>query len=174
MLVISRLISASVGLGFCLSRATAAMICPDWQYPHWGTSSSIHANWTGCVPSADSPSMVVTVLPATADAAMLHDRVAWPSMRTVQAPHWAMPQPYLVPVSFNESRRTHSSGVSGSTSAVCAIPLTISEIDMPLPPMLASKCALTCDPAPQGLRNSEYFQLPRRPKFVRTVLIKRC
>jgi hypothetical protein len=51
------------------------MICPDWQYPHCGTSSSIHASCTGCVPSADSPSMVVIGLPATADAATLHDLV---------------------------------------------------------------------------------------------------
>src|ERR1700681_3031227 len=99
MLVISLLMSASVGFGFRLSKSTAAMICPDWQYPHWGTSSSIHANWTGCVPSADSHSMVVTVSPAAADAAMLHDRVARPSIRTVQALHCAMPQAYLVPVS---------------------------------------------------------------------------
>src|SRR5215471_14579879 len=79
--------------------------------------------------------MVVIELPAAADTATLHDRVARPSMRTVQAPHWAMPHPYLVPVSFNESRSTHSSGVSGSTSTLCAMPLTISEIDMRPPPV---------------------------------------
>src|SRR6266700_103677 len=155
MLVISLLISASVGFGFCLSSATAAMICPDWQYPHCGTSSSIQASWTGCVPSADSPSMVVTALPATADAGMLHERVAWPSIRTVQAPHWAMPQPYLVPVSFKESRSTHSNGVSGSTSAVCAIPLTIREIDISLPPMLRARAARSAGPAaPDGAGRS--------------------
>ena len=62
--------------------------------------------------------MVVTALPATADAGTLQERIAWPSIRTVQAPHWAMPQPNLVPVSLSESRSTHSNGVSGSTSAV--------------------------------------------------------
>ena len=35
---------------------------------------------------------------------------------TVQAPHWATPQPYLVPVSPCASRITHSSGVSGGPS----------------------------------------------------------
>ncbi len=74
--------------------------------------------------------MVVIDLPAAADRATLHDRADRPSRRTVQAPHWAMPQPYLVPVSFSESRSTHSNGVSGSTSTFCAMPLTISEIDI--------------------------------------------
>jgi hypothetical protein len=36
----------------------------------------------------------------------------------LQAPHWAMPQPNLMPVSFNKSRSTHSKGVSGSRSTV--------------------------------------------------------
>jgi hypothetical protein len=58
-------------------------------------------------------------------------------MSTVQAPHCAMPQPYFVPVSFNESRRTHSKGVSGSTSTAYALPLIMSEIAMSLPPMFA-------------------------------------
>src|SRR5689334_1056999 len=35
-----------------------------------------------------------------------------------------MPQPNLVPVSLRSSRSTHSSGVSGSTSTVTALPLT--------------------------------------------------
>src|SRR5438094_8542315 len=39
--------SASVGLGFLESSAAADMICPDWQYPHCGTSSSIQAFCTG-------------------------------------------------------------------------------------------------------------------------------
>src|SRR5712691_8229114 len=80
--------------------------------------------------------MVVTALPATADAGMLHERIAWPSIMTVQAPHCAMPQLYFVPVIFSESRRTHRSGVSGSTSTVWAMPLTIREIDMSVPSYL--------------------------------------
>ena len=35
---------------------------------------------------------------------------------TVQAPHSAMPQPNLVPVSWSTSRSTHSSGMSGGAS----------------------------------------------------------
>src|SRR5262249_57449149 len=48
-----------------------------------------------------------------------------PSTWTVQAPHWAMPQPYLVPVSPIVSRNTHSSGVLGSTSTSWAAPLIV-------------------------------------------------
>src|SRR3954451_4443277 len=54
------------------------------------------------------------------------ERVAAPSIWTVQAPHWAMPQPYFVPVMPSCSRITHSSGVAGSTSTVWTVPLTLS------------------------------------------------
>src|SRR5215467_13884105 len=93
--------------------------------------------------------MVVIDLPAAADRGTLHDRVARPSMRTVQAPHWAMPQPYLVPVSFNESRSTHSNGVSGSTSTLWATPLTISEIDI----AASSLCELIASPPARRCRD---------------------
>src|SRR5712691_4144467 len=43
----------------------------------------------------------------------------------VQAPHCAMPQPNLVPVSPSVSRRTQSNGVSGSTSTSCVCPLIV-------------------------------------------------
>src|SRR5205823_11401957 len=48
MLVIAVSMSASVGCGVFASSAAAAMICPDWQKPHCGTSSSIHARCTAC------------------------------------------------------------------------------------------------------------------------------
>src|SRR5207237_9145801 len=41
--VIAWSISSSVGLGFSRSSTAALISCPDWQYPHCGTSSSIHA-----------------------------------------------------------------------------------------------------------------------------------
>src|ERR687898_880671 len=46
-------------------------------------------------------------------------------MWTVQAPHWAMPQPYLVPVRPTFSRIAQSSGVLGSTSTSYALPLMV-------------------------------------------------
>ena len=42
--------------------------------------------------------MVVIFLAPTALSGTWQERVATPSICTVQAPHWAMPQPYLVPV----------------------------------------------------------------------------
>src|SRR5271157_3268385 len=118
-------ISASVGFGFLASNATADMICPDWQYPHCGTSSSIHAFWTGWEPSAERPSMVVIFFPATLETAVMHERAGSPSMCTVQAPHSATPQPNFVPVIFSVSRSTHSRGIWGSTLTVVAFPFSV-------------------------------------------------
>src|SRR5215831_2011830 len=127
MLVIAWSISASVGFGLSLSSAATAMIMPLWQYPHCGTSLSTQACCTLCsLPLAASPSIVVICLPAASLTAREQDRTALPSMWTVQAPHWAMPQPYLVPVRPMLSRMTHSSGVSGSTSTSCDVPLMVS------------------------------------------------
>lgn len=50
--------------------------------------------------------------------AVMHNRTASLPTCTVQAPHWAIPHPYFVPVRPITSRRTHSSGVSGGTSTV--------------------------------------------------------
>ena len=60
--------------------------------------------------------MVVIFLPSTALSGSEHERIATPSTCTVQAPHCAMPQPYLVPVNPIFSRNTHNSGVLGSAS----------------------------------------------------------
>ena len=77
--------------------------------------------------------MVVICLPATALTGTEQERVATPSMCTVQAPHWAMPQPYLVPVRPIVSRNTHSRGVRASTSTLWDWPLMDSEIILILP-----------------------------------------
>src|SRR5260370_21420379 len=53
----------------------------------------------------------------------MHDRVATPSICTVQAPHCAMPHPNLVPVMPKTSRSTHNNGVSPSTATECGDPL---------------------------------------------------
>src|SRR2546421_8529418 len=128
MFVIAASMSASVGCGFLASRADAAMIWPDWQYPHCGTSSAIQARCTAWVRFLDRPSIVVTRLLATAEMGSTQVRVATPSRWTVQAPHCAMPQPNLVPVSPSVSRSTQRSGVSGVTSTVSRLPLTVREI----------------------------------------------
>src|SRR3954453_23968557 len=69
--------------------------------------------------------MVVTCELPMLSIGVTQDRVATPSMCTVQAPHSAAPQPNLVPVMPSTSRRTQSNGVSPSTSALCAVPLTL-------------------------------------------------
>src|ERR1700720_5029882 len=77
--------------------------------------------------------MVVICLPATVLTGIEQERVATPSIWTVQAPHCAMPQPYLVPVMPIVSRKTQSRGVLSSTSAVWDWPLMDSEIILILP-----------------------------------------
>src|SRR5438270_11261361 len=79
------------------------------------------------------PSMAVICLPATALTGIEQERIATPSTWTVQAPHCAMPQPYLVPVMPMVSRNTHSRGVESSTSALWDWPLMDSEIILILP-----------------------------------------
>ena len=125
MLVMSSRTSTSVGRGLRLSSAAAAISMPLWQKLHCGTSSATQAFCSGCWPSGDRPSMVVIFCPgSTLDTGRTQQRVGTPSMCTVQAPHWATPQPYLVPVRPSCSRSTHSSGVSGSASCVRTWPLT--------------------------------------------------
>ena len=54
----------------------------------------------------------------------MHERVGWPSSSTVQAPHWATPQPNLVPFRSMASRSTQSRGMRSGTSTVRRSPLT--------------------------------------------------
>src|SRR5580658_7941496 len=81
--------------------------------------------WLRC---GAKPSIVVISAGPTAETASMQDRRASPSTSTVQAPHAAMPQPNLVPVSPIESRKTQSSGVSSSTATSYFRPLTPSVI----------------------------------------------
>src|SRR5258707_15482296 len=69
--------------------------------------------------------MVVICLPTASETSTPQERIATPSIWTVQAPHCAMPQPYLVPVRPAFSRIAQSSGVSGSTSTSNALPLIV-------------------------------------------------
>ena len=70
--------------------------------------------------------MVVICLPSAALTGSEQERTGAPSRCTVQAPHCAMPQPYLVPVKPTFSRIAHSSGVSGSILMSCVCPLMVS------------------------------------------------
>src|SRR4051812_22101716 len=67
--------------------------------------------------------MVVIFMVAAPETGNTQLRVACPSTCTVHAPQSALPQPYLLPVMLRWSRRTHSNGVSGSTSVSTCLPL---------------------------------------------------
>src|SRR3989449_224145 len=62
-----------------------------------------------------SPSSVVMAPFAAADTGTEQERTDLPSSSTVQAPHWASPQPNFGPFSSRSLRRTYRSGVSGAT-----------------------------------------------------------
>src|SRR5215470_9556648 len=86
---------------------------------------SCHAICSGWVPSADSPSRVITCLLATVDTGVWQERTARPSRWTVHAPHRPAPQPNLVPFRLSTSRITQSNGMSAGTSTVADFPLTV-------------------------------------------------
>ena len=64
-----------------------------------------------------NPATIMTD-PETAEIGNIQERTGTPSTCTVQAPHCAMPQPYLVPVNFSLSRSTHNRGISGFASTI--------------------------------------------------------
>src|SRR6202166_2085224 len=130
--------SASVGCGLLASSAEADMIWPDWQYPHCTTSRSSQAFWI-LAPAAVAPiaSIVVIAEVPTLSIGVIQDLTATPSTWTVQAPQSAMPQPNFVPVMPSTSRNTQRSGVSPSTSTLCAFPLTLMVKAMASSPLLA-------------------------------------
>ena len=68
--------------------------------------------------------MVCTDCPATAEIGMTQERTALPLRCTVQAPQAAMPHPNFVPVWPSSSRKTHSKGMSSSTSTCTGRPLS--------------------------------------------------
>src|SRR5260370_21946872 len=121
-------ISASLGLGVFLSSAHADISCPLWQYPHWTTSTSVHARRRESICAPLTPSMVMISRPCAASIGMTHERTASPSKCTVHAPHSALPHPNLVPTSCNSPRSTHSRGVSGSAFTVTVLPLILSVV----------------------------------------------
>src|SRR4051812_11774817 len=74
--------------------------------------------------------MVVISFFDASEIIVMHDRVAFPSISTVQAPHWPSPQPYLVPVMSRSSRNTLSRLRSGSASILRRTPLTWSSVTL--------------------------------------------
>ena len=69
--------------------------------------------------------MVVIEASPTLWIGRVQERIATPSRCTVQAPQKPAPQPNLAPFNSRESRSTHNSGVSPSTSTWRTRPFTL-------------------------------------------------
>ena len=82
--------------------------------------------WIALPPaSLPMPSMVVTVCRRRCPPAARRSGRPRPSRWTVHAPHCAMPQPNLVPMSPITSRSTQSNGMSAGASTECFSPLML-------------------------------------------------
>src|SRR3954454_16950124 len=93
----------------------------------------------GLLRSAERPSIVVTLLPATLEIGVTQERTGCPSRCMVQAPHRDMPHPNLVPSIPRVSRKTHSKGIAGGTSTVSAFPFNVNlTAAIPGPPKMVS------------------------------------
>jgi hypothetical protein len=101
--------------------------------------------------------MVTTFAPSRAPIGTEQDRMAVPSICTVQAPHCAIPQPNFVPVKPITSRNTQRSGVSGSMSICRDDPLTSIVITVALP-RFQEKTMRTAE-APSRRRSGESCQI---------------
>ena len=123
---IASLISSLVGEEFSFKNAEAVIIWPAWQYPHWGTSISFQASWTGWVPLSESPSIVVIDSSFNEESVIEQLLTATLFTWTVHAPHWAIPQPNFVPTRFSSSLKTQRRGVSLSTFTIIFLPLMFS------------------------------------------------
>jgi hypothetical protein len=77
-------------------------------------------------------------------------RIGLPSICTVQTPHCAIPQPNFVPVKPTTSRKTQSSGVSGSILICRDVPLTSIVITASLLRAMAINRGQAC-PVPRDL-----------------------
>src|ERR1700757_1299539 len=77
--------------------------------------------------------MVVIGSLATDPTVVMQERTARAPTSTVHAPQRPIPHPYLAPLSFNMSRSTHKSGISGETSTVAATLLTVNLIGIDPP-----------------------------------------
>src|SRR6266446_7766667 len=80
--------------------------------------------------------IVVICLPSAEATGSTQERTALPSRCTVQAPHIATPQPYLVPVRPTCSRIAQRRGVLGSTLTSSDLPLIVKRA-MVFPPGVA-------------------------------------
>src|SRR4051812_34166399 len=123
--------SSRVGLGFSVSSASAAMIMPLVQKPHWVAKPSRNACWSGERPSTGVvPSSVLTVEPLIVSTGTRQDMTAWPSTWQVQVPHVPTPQPRLAAVRPRLSRSALSRVVPGWARNSVGSPLSSSSMTL--------------------------------------------
>ena len=105
---------------FSCTMARARITKPGVQKPHCSAWCLLKHCCITC--KSDSlwatPSMVVTCCPWVCKAKRLHDLMAAPLTKTVQAPHWAVSQPWCVPVRWHCSRSTSINKSAGDVSSV--------------------------------------------------------
>src|SRR5215467_2300382 len=124
--LISSFTDASSGPQGSLSNATADMIWPDVQYPHWYPSHAKNAACRGCkLSGVPRPSMVVISSPSCITASVRHEFTRLPFTCTVHAPHCPWSQPFLVPVNWSRSRSISNSDARTSTVIACGVLFTV-------------------------------------------------
>ena len=121
--------SPRVGFGFSASSASAAMIIPGVQKPHWVAKLSRNACWSGDSPTAGVvPSSVVTFEPLIVSTGIRQLMTASPSTWQVHVPHVPTPHPRLAAVRPSESRSALSSVVPGLAMNSSSEPFTSSSM----------------------------------------------
>jgi hypothetical protein len=78
-----------------------------------------------CKGLAGCAELLHVILERLREAVSMQERTGLPSICTVQAPHWALPQPNFVPVMPRMSRRTQSSGMPVGASNDFYSPLIV-------------------------------------------------
>jgi len=110
-------ISCLDAFGFLSKRAFEDMIMPGVQNPHCIAPWSTNAVWIKSgSPSFIKPSTVLISFPSASTAKTKQESIGIPSTSTVHDPQAPRPQPSLVPVSPNSSRKTSRSVLDDSTS----------------------------------------------------------
>ena len=104
-----RVLSEQRGGGYNLSGLAVAALWDLFSDPGF-----LDQMQTVCGKTFDSDNSLAAAL----ERVVWQERVAAPSMWTVQAPQSPMPQPYFVPVMLSRSRNAQSKGISGSASMV--------------------------------------------------------
>src|SRR6266542_87048 len=125
-------ISSRLGSVFLERRDSACITIPGEQNPHWDAPEAMKQSAHSRRSSEGSPSWVVMVFPAARLAGWAHETTAFPSTRTVHAPHEPSgAQPSLTEVTPQPSRRSSSMVAPSRTSIDTAVPLSVKSIGDP-------------------------------------------